>query len=181
MMTYPANIKYDCTLCVYIDPENLNCFFFITLAVAELWASCWGKNGVDSHSPPTCIKFQENNPKASTVTNPGTQVNCSLISEVIAGVMSGMSQSSSQSSSVNGLPSPSLAQVVPASSPASLNYVDPSSMEGIDAFLEFLKFTSAKCLLDMGLSHGVIVSLYCGVPAFNKCLCAMSVPPSWLA
>ncbi|KAG0149791.1 hypothetical protein CROQUDRAFT_88630 [Cronartium quercuum f. sp. fusiforme G11] len=143
-MTYLPNIKYDHTLCVYIDPENSNCFFFITLTVAELWASCWGKNGVDIHSPPTCIKFQDNNPKALTATNPGTQVDCSLISEVIAGVMSGMSQSSSQSSSMNKLPSPSLAQVVPASSPASLDYVDPSSMEGIDAFLEFLKFTPAK-------------------------------------
>ncbi|KAG0147305.1 hypothetical protein CROQUDRAFT_656222, partial [Cronartium quercuum f. sp. fusiforme G11] len=170
-----------------------------------LWASCWGKNGVGIHSPPTCIKFQGNNPKAPTATNPGMQVDCSLINKVIAGVMSGMSQSRSQSSSENGLPSPSLAQVIPTSSSDSLDYVDPSSMEGIDAFLEFLKFILAKhcklwlvfenqdvtnccllvpahfpqsVLLDMGLSHGVIVSLYHGVPAFNKHLCVMSVPPS---
>ncbi|KAG0139374.1 hypothetical protein CROQUDRAFT_101638 [Cronartium quercuum f. sp. fusiforme G11] len=39
----------------------------------------------------------------------------------------------------------SLPHVNPGSSPGSLDYVDPSSMDGINAFLEFLKFTPAKC------------------------------------
>ncbi|KAG0142032.1 hypothetical protein CROQUDRAFT_663047, partial [Cronartium quercuum f. sp. fusiforme G11] len=41
MTTYPPNIKYDHTLYVYINPENSNHFFFITLAVSKFWASCW--------------------------------------------------------------------------------------------------------------------------------------------
>ncbi|KAG0147080.1 hypothetical protein CROQUDRAFT_91892 [Cronartium quercuum f. sp. fusiforme G11] len=50
MTTYPPNIKYDHTLGVFINPGNSSHYFFITLAVVELWASCWVHTF--QHKPP---------------------------------------------------------------------------------------------------------------------------------
>ncbi|KNZ61657.1 uncharacterized protein VP01_1373g5 [Puccinia sorghi] len=65
---HPPNLKYDRDFPVYIDPQNPNCYFPLTVGTVQTWAQVLnlGANGVYVFSPPLSIKFLLSSKKRKT-------------------------------------------------------------------------------------------------------------------